>query len=1268
MTVYSLSSNNVIQAGSTTLLLGQNEFGTIPAGADLTPGTKVEGLGPFLLGSDGQTVDAPSPATFLGTQFVIPHIRNSHKIYLTSPSSDASVAIEISGVANNLSLTEGDVFEYNLGSDNSVSTIVESDTPILVTHVAENGSTRLDAFPVPPTSREVWGVRSKNALIGAGIDNTTVTVYTSGGSTQSFILNRGDRQLISVGSNAAEGAGDGIHVIADKPISAVQYADSDGSEATSFLATNYLSNHVGIPVGAQYVSVTCPYGNTSVILFDGSNPIDVQFCNGVPANFPGKAFFGSTTDGLNVPQGAYIRSSKPVFSYFEVTAGSEEKQLLGQRNSYTLLSPWIGESALSIVSLEDSNTIEFGTTSIVLNKNELGVIPTGGDLAPGQEIRGSSAFDVGSTGDGTDMPVTSLFLGSEFAIPHLRGYHVYDLLSPVGDAVVEVTLGGNTQTVNLVEGQVNSFDAGNDNSVTGVVRSSHLIYVHHRATSSQGAGARYDAYSVPPADNELWGVRSNILYVAAVEDATTATAHSDTGETQMLMLQAGERAEVTIGSSISQGGGSAVFVQADKPINAIVYEDGDGSETTSAWPSAFRGVYYGIPVDSQYVSVVCPDQSTEVTLIDSTNPPEIQNCGGTGQFPGKTIFGSDQSGVHISAGTTVQSNQPIFLFYEASATNDEKNLLGTRNASPNTITAHFSATPESGNAPLDVFFDGSASSGDNTITSYTWDFGDGNVDSGATLSHSYTQAGSYLVSLTVEDSVGAIDQETFQVAVNPPVPGQALIRSGLINSVAENWQTIALADTFTSMVVVATVVLPDQSSVPAVARIRNASGNQFDIKLQNPSGLPINGYSVHYVVAEEGQYSEAEHGINMEVVKLNSTVTASKGSWLRQVNSFYNIYTSPVVIGQVMSENDPNWSVFWASSEISQTNIPSGISFAAGKQVAEDTASSRNDELIGYIVLEAGAYSIDGTDLLAGVGVDSINGVGNSATGYSYAISGITNPEAVVLSSAAMDGGDGGWPVLFGANPVSPAAIMLSIDEDQIGDAERSHTSEQVAYLVISGQSNTAPVASFTATPAIGDAPLTVNVDASGSSDGDGTITNYDWNFGDGNTGSGVTTSHQYTATGSYTLILTVTDDDGETDQTTTSITVALPNQVPLASFTANPIDGDAPLIINVDAAGSSDVDGTITNYVWDFGDGSADTGIAASSQYSTAGDYTVTLTVTDDDGATDQATLLITVTELNQQPIASLTAIPTSGDTPLTVNVDASGSSDPDGTITDYA
>ena len=130
-------------------------------------------------------------------------------------------------------------------------------------------------------------------------------------------------------------------------------------------------------------------------------------------------------------------------------------------------------------------------------------------------------------------------------------------------------------------------------------------------------------------------------------------------------------------------------------------------------------------------------------------------------------------------------------------------------------------------------------------------------------------------------------------------------------------------------------------------------------------------------------------------------------------------------------------------------------------------------------------------------------------------------------------------------------------------------------------------------------------------------------------------------------------------------------NQAPSASFTANATSGEAPLTVTFNASGSIDSDGTIDSYSWDFGDGVSGSGLNISHTYTSAGNYTVALTVTDDDGATGSSTRLIQVSSApipNQAPRASFTASPTSGDAPLAVAFNGSGSSDTDGSIVSYS
>ena len=55
---------------------------------------------------------------------------------------------------------------------------------------------------------------------------------------------------------------------------------------------------------------------------------------------------------------------------------------------------------------------------------------------------------------------------------------------------------------------------------------------------------------------------------------------------------------------------------------------------------------------------------------------------------------------------------------------------------------------------------------------------------------------------------------------------------------------------------------------------------------------------------------------------------------------------------------------------------------------------------------------------------------------------------AAVVSSAGMRGNNGGWPVLYGASPVSATQLDLAYDEDQVRDSERSHNTEYVSFLL----------------------------------------------------------------------------------------------------------------------------------------------------------------------------------------------------------------------------
>ena len=225
--------------------------------------------------------------------------------------------------------------------------------------------------------------------------------------------------------------------------------------------------------------------------------------------------------------------------------------------------------------------------------------------------------------------------------------------------------------------------------------------------------------------------------------------------------------------------------------------------------------------------------------------------------------------------------------------------------------------------------------------------------------------------------------------------------------------------------------------------------NTFEVRLDRTDGQTgaIADIPVHYMVVEEGKYTLAEDGVKMEAVKFNSTRTDENNSWVGEARSYQQSYSQPVVVGQAMSYNDSDWSVFWARGS-SKLNPPTNSSLYVGKHVGEDPDNTRANETIGYIVIEAGAGSIGDIGYVAGLGGDTIRGV-TDGNGFTYNITHLDSAECAVASAAGMDGGNGGWPVLYGSLPVTEDTLMLGFDEDQMKDSERAHTTEQVAYIVL---------------------------------------------------------------------------------------------------------------------------------------------------------------------------------------------------------------------------
>ncbi|MDX8412416.1 MAG: PKD domain-containing protein [Mariprofundaceae bacterium] len=150
---------------------------------------------------------------------------------------------------------------------------------------------------------------------------------------------------------------------------------------------------------------------------------------------------------------------------------------------------------------------------------------------------------------------------------------------------------------------------------------------------------------------------------------------------------------------------------------------------------------------------------------------------------------------------------------------------------------------------------------------------------------------------------------------------------------------------------------------------------------------------------------------------------------------------------------------------------------------------------------------------------------------------------------------------------------------------------------------------------------------------------------------------------GQYAISLVVNDGLVSSAEDTVLVN-ATANLPPVALATGTPLTGIAPLTVSFDAGASTDPENDPLTYAWNFGNAASgadntSTVVNPSHTYTAVGAYTAVVTVSDDFGNTDQASVVITATAPDMPPTAAPTATPTSGGAPLHAQFAANASSD---------
>lgn len=265
-------------------------------------------------------------------------------------------------------------------------------------------------------------------------------------------------------------------------------------------------------------------------------------------------------------------------------------------------------------------------------------------------------------------------------------------------------------------------------------------------------------------------------------------------------------------------------------------------------------------------------------------------------------------------------------------------------------------------------------------------------------------------------------------------------------------------------------------------------------------------------------------------------------------------------------------------------------------------------------------------------------------------------PAGITRRSASYGSGGGRVTAVVGDQVVAPAPAGVVAGVTATANAVASQAT--MWSLTLRPTQPAGPVAP-SASSDIRCTFLTCTLNGSGSSDPDGEIVSFVWDLGDGSGHIGQTGSYTYVAPGAYPVRLTVTDSDGMTDTVTRTVVIDVPNVAPVARLGHQ----CSLLECSFDGSSSTDPDGSIASFTWDFGDGSTGSGDRPTHTYAAPGTYSVTVTVADNDGAANSQVADLVVVAPPMPPRAQFTVDCRS----LECSFDGSASDDPDGSIASF-
>jgi PKD repeat protein len=607
---------------------------------------------------------------------------------------------------------------------------------------------------------------------------------------------------------------------------------------------------------------------------------------------------------------------------------------------------------------------------------------------------------------------------------------------------------------------------------------------------------------------------------------------------------------------------------------------------------------------------------------------------------------------------------------------DTQSIWVGPNQSP---TADFTYTTMGGNA---VSFADQSTDSDGTVVGWSWNFGDGGTSTAQNPTHTYPSPGTYSVTLTVTDDDGATDSVTKDVSVTLQYCASSSSSDSFhitrfdLGSFSNSSAGSTYTD-FSNLIIYVdpggsytTTVKVNDSFWTGYTRIWIDYNRDGDFEDANEkafekaqSGGTISG-TIN--IPSSGAVTGLKLGLRVHTDTMNYKEPCDQASGWGEVEDYSLIITGSG--GNIAPHADFTYTTDGLSVDFTdQSTDPDGNvvswswNFGDGntstQQNPSHTYASDGTYTVSLTVTDNGGLSDSTTQ---DVTVSS-GGGGNTppTANFTFTTDGLT----VLFSDQSSDSdgtiigldwdfGDGGTSTALNVGHTFPAAGSYSVTLTVI---DSDGAEDSISKDVTISSENSVPEAEFTSSV---NEQVVNFTDESRDPDPDGTFVSWSWDFGDGNTSTQQNPSHTYASSGTYTVILAVTDNDSNTDAASHDVSITTTNTPPTADFTFTTNDLTASFTDQ-----SSDSDGSVDSWSWDFGDGNTSTQQNPSHTYASEGTYSVTLTVTDNDGATDSISKDVTVIEPNIPPTANFNY--TTSD--LTANF-TDTSTDSDGTIVSWS